>query len=190
VIWSLCFSRSAPFLSKGPLVFVAHSYFILTQVSTMQTTRAALTDMVETRPQKKDIDGLSNAAAVQIFSGLSCITLQVRSIQNNKRYSAALSTPAGLRPSGKFLTDRSCTLFNMPRRYFCWSIITTRTRASNTTETRFSHLPLDLLASSLAFSDVLPVLPGNGSSKRTLLSFSPLRAYISTCCFVLTGLLF
>ncbi|XP_046651201.1 uncharacterized protein LOC124342277 isoform X1 [Daphnia pulicaria] len=43
----------------------------------MQTTRAALTDMVETRPQKKDIDGLSNAAAVQIFSGLSCITLQV-----------------------------------------------------------------------------------------------------------------
>jgi hypothetical protein len=48
----------------------------------MQTTRAALTDMVETRPQKKDIDGLSNAAAVQIFSGLSCITLQVRSIQN------------------------------------------------------------------------------------------------------------
>ena len=43
----------------------------------MQTPRAPTTDMVETQPQKKDIDGLSNAAAVQIFSGLSCIALQV-----------------------------------------------------------------------------------------------------------------
>lgn len=61
----------------------------------MQTPRAPTTDMVETQPQKKDIDGLSNAAAVQIFSGLSCIALQVReNKRKNNCYIAASSTPA------------------------------------------------------------------------------------------------
>lgn len=52
--------------------------------STMQVTRS-LADILENKPQQKEIDGLSNAAAVQIFSGLGCIALQVK--KNKKKNS-------------------------------------------------------------------------------------------------------
>lgn len=93
MIGSLCFSRSVPFLLKGRLLFsfrIFNLLFIHTQVSTMQTPRAPTTDMVETQPQKKDIDGLSNAAAVQIFSGLSCIALQVGYVKTKEKITVIL----------------------------------------------------------------------------------------------------
>lgn len=49
------------------------------------------------KPHRKDIDGLSNAAAVQIISGLTCIALQVRYRRVNT---------CGLRPSAPRSTDR------------------------------------------------------------------------------------
>lgn len=43
----------------------------------MQTT-GAITDNVEGKPsQQKELDGIKNAAIVQIVSGLTCIGLQV-----------------------------------------------------------------------------------------------------------------
>lgn len=59
--------------------------------STMQVTRS-LADILENKPQQKEIDGLSNAAAVQIFSGLGCIALQVKKKQKKKQ--CLSSTPA------------------------------------------------------------------------------------------------
>lgn len=98
--------------------------------STMQVTRS-LADILENKPQQKEIDGLSNAAAVQIFSGLGCIALQVK----NKKTVFVVNT-CGLRPSGMYSTDH---LFTMPCRYSCWLIITMRTRAFNTMAIRFSR---------------------------------------------------
>lgn len=56
----------------------------------MQTTQAVTDNVAGKRSiQQKEFDGISNAAVVQIISGLTCIGLQVKSNTCGIRPSAA-----------------------------------------------------------------------------------------------------